>query len=167
MILGLGERSLNREECKTVSSDQRVSRPPHNHKNKTSRNADDLRLTHLCPDTMEERLEPWVAGRGLDAPDRQPQLRAGPGCPRQAALAQGGAWTPQTGSPSSGLCPLPLDREPQLRALPPPPDRQPQLRALSPSPRQGAPSSEGARREQVRKRFLKAGSLPGHRPVLV
>ena len=137
---------------------------------------------------------PWVAGWGLDPPDRQPQLRAGPGPLRQAAPAQGGTWNPQTGSPSSGRGLDPSDRQPQLRAGPgplkqaapaqggtwnpqrgspnsgrglDPSDRQPQLRALPPPPRQGAPSSEGARREQVKKRFLKAGSLPGHRPVLV
>ena len=34
-------------------------------------------------------------------------------------------------------------------------------------PQTGSPSSEGARREQVRRRFLKAGSLPGHRLLLV
>ena len=64
--------------------------------------------------TEETTVQAWVAGQGLDAP--------------------------QTGSPSSGLCPL---------------------------PETGSPSSEGARREQVRRRFLKAGSLPGHRLLLV
>ena len=110
---------------------------------------------------------PWVTGRGLDPPDRQPQLRAGPGPLRQAAPAQGGTWNPQRGSPNSGRGLDPSDRQPQLRALPPLPRQGAPAQGSAPPPRQGAPSSEGARREQVKKRFLKAGSLPGHRPVLV
>ena len=92
--------------------------------------------------------------------DKSLGRRVGPGPPRQAAPAQGRAWTPQTGSPSSGWDLEPPDRQPQLRAGPGP------LRQAAPAqggawtPQTGSPSSGWDLEPPERQPQLRAGPGP-------